>query len=163
MGDDSQRRVVLQTFRPNRDVLVPRVNQMVGHRFQAARSVHLQRVRSSEDPGREDEIGVAHRVIGMKVRDKRDLQILRPDCRDAFRRRRGGAAHDPRSEIDEICAVVDDNRRSRPRPFRVSSWGTSSEQDNFHSALWIFRDALAQRMPIECSQEREGDRNPFHG
>jgi hypothetical protein len=110
------------------------VDQMVGHCFQATRSVDLQRVRSSEDPGREDQIGVARRVIGMKVGDKRDLQILRPDRRDAFRRGCGGAAHDPRSEIDEIGAVVDDNRGRRPRPFGVSSWGTSSEQDNLRPA-----------------------------
>ena len=107
-----------------------RSEHVLRHLLQPARPVHLQRCVSPGDKRRDDEIRITHRVIGMQVRDERDLQIAGAQSAHAFRDSAGRASNDARAEVDEIRCLVDDDCRRRPRAFGIGGRRAGAEQND---------------------------------
>jgi len=126
-------RPLLHPLRPDVDVGLPRLHDVLRHIGEAGRPVDLQRRAPSLHPRRKDQIRIAHRVIGVQVGDEGRLQAVRRERRDAFLRRRRGAPDDARTEIDEVRRVGDDNRRRRARAQRICRWRASAEEHDLRA------------------------------
>src|SRR5262249_49626360 len=69
------REVPLHPFRANFDVVFPRLEKVVGHRSEAARSVDLYGPGPPDAPRCEDEIGIPDGVIRMEMRYERRFEL----------------------------------------------------------------------------------------
>src|SRR5215467_14170679 len=89
-----------------------RLQNVLGHGLQPSWTVHFQRRAPAGSPAGQDEIRVASRVVGVKVRHKSYLQVRGLKRRDApIENGRLGATYNSRSEIDKIDAIVHNNGR----------------------------------------------------
>jgi len=56
-------KISLYSMCANPYILFPCLKYVLGHRFDPFRTINLKRACSADDPGSEDEIGIAHRMI----------------------------------------------------------------------------------------------------
>ena len=115
------------------DVDMPRLHDVARHIGQTRRPVDLERGAPPLDPRREDQIRVANGVIGVQVGDEGGLQAIGGQRRNSALRRGGGTADDASSEIDEVSAIVDDDRSRGPRPQWVSRRRTGPQQNDLRT------------------------------
>ena len=87
------------------------LEQMLGHRGDPRRSIHVDSYAPPEHPWREDQIGVPNRVIGMKMRHERDVKVRRLERgNSAIDDGRLGSPHHAGAEVHEIGRSIDNDR-----------------------------------------------------
>src|SRR4051812_23211934 len=88
--------------------------------------------------------------------DKSDCDLRRIERRNAFVESGGGAAHHARPGVDEISAVIDNDRGGRAGPVRIRTWRAGSEQDHFgtRSNRLLREHAAAEKKASEDKRER---------
>jgi hypothetical protein len=77
--------IPLHAFGADSDVLLPRLEDVVRHGLDAARPVDLHRTGSTDDPRRENEVGVSDGVIRMQMRDEGGLELREVEALTPFR------------------------------------------------------------------------------
>src|SRR5262249_40505643 len=93
------------------DVHLPCVEYVLGHGGDPAWAVNSQRLATSHEPGGENEIGIADRVIGMHMRQKCGADVRAAVSERLFTvliSSRGASDH-TRSKVDQVRRIVDDN------------------------------------------------------
>ncbi len=91
------------------------LQQVLRHRLEPGRAEHLDRHIPLQHPGREDEVGVAQRVVGVEVRDEGGRELRGGEASDAGAAGRHGAPDDTRPEIDQVRCVIHDDGHAGPR------------------------------------------------
>ena len=128
-------RVQAPVLRPRLEVGAVGLEEMIGHRFDARRTVHLQRDAPPDHPRREDQIRVSNRVVGMKMGHEGHPQVDRIQRGDSPVDDRGlRAPHDSCPEVHQVRRAVDDDRRRRSRPIGVGRRSSGSEQHDLRAS-----------------------------
>jgi hypothetical protein len=73
----------------------------------------------------------------MEVGHERHLQIAGFNCRDSFEGSGLGAAHDAWSEIDEVSAIVNNNRGGRAGTIGIGDGRAGTKEYYFRSGCGI--------------------------
>ena len=102
------------------DVLTVSKKDVLGHRLDPFGAMDFQRDFASDEPRRQNEIGVTHRVIRVQVRHKDHAQTYRFKGANIFVESRGLCSpHDARADINQVGHAVDHDRGGRPGAIRV--------------------------------------------
>jgi len=88
------------------NVLLPGLKDVTGHALESARAVSLERDAAMQDPGTEDQVGVAQGVVGVQVGEEDDFQVLDVQRLDAVLLRRFRPLHHARPAIHQVGGAV---------------------------------------------------------
>lgn len=117
----------LKAMQTKVDVHRIRLQQVVGHTLQALGTKHLERTAALQHPRREDEVGIAHRVVGVQVGAEGGGQQVRSQRVDALIVRLGCLPHHARSKIHQVSPVVHHHSAGRSAGVRAGVWGPCSK------------------------------------
>ena len=91
---------MLQTVNPHFNVFPIGLQNVRGHGLDSFRAINHERFGSACDPGREDKIGIANRMIRMKVSDESTSEFGHRQALNAFAIRCRGASHYAGAKVD---------------------------------------------------------------
>src|SRR5206468_542185 len=95
--------LVAEKVGPCLDVDTVGLEEVVGHALEAFGSVDFQWHPTPDGPGREDQVRVANRMVGVKVGDECHPQLCRLERLDTFVEKCGtGAPHNAGPEVHEV-------------------------------------------------------------
>src|SRR3984893_17795177 len=101
-------------IRTRLDVHAICLQYVLGHRLQTTWPIDLEPDCTAGCPSTKDQVRVASSVIGMKVRHECHFEISGFDCRNVSLEGCGlSAAHNTRSEIDEVSAIINNDGGGR--------------------------------------------------
>ena len=106
-----------------------------GHRRGPLRPVHLERLHPPEHPRREHQRRETERVIGVQVGEERPRHPGHGESGDAAFVSLRETQTDPRAEVEEVGAVVDDHGRRRPGTPGLGARCAGAEEDD--ACPWI--------------------------
>ncbi len=133
---DSSRILGLAAMEADFDVLGVGGEDVVGHRSDPGRSEDREWFFPFEYPGCEDEVGVAGRVVGVKVGDEKPRKIGHVEGRHAGEMGRRCAANDTGTAVDEVWPAAGDDRDRRSSPLGIRVRGAGAEYDEDGVVCW---------------------------
>ena len=145
LDGQARRASMFETGRTDVDVGLPRGHDVARHRLNTLGTVHPERTSASLHPGREDQVWIPDRVVGVKMGDERRLQLVGRKSRDTFVERGGGAPHETWADVDQICRAVHDDRGGRTRSLRIGPRRSGAKQHNLCMGFARRRNGEQQR------------------
>ena len=140
-------------LRPDVDVLLVRLEDMFRHVAGSWRAINLKWFLPSHNPGREDQVREAERVIGMEMGEKADPEVYWFQSSDTFLASSRSLPDDPGAKINEIRSAVDDDGCRRSGMLRIRRGGSRTKENDLRLGCF-FALRLCETIPGEEKQNR---------